>query len=634
MIIARRTLLLAGVTVGLWGGGGKLSESAVTRTGPRPLHIQVTAHPDDDILFMNPDLASGIQYGQSTVGIYLTGGEADTREPARYAAERQEGTRASYALMASAANEWDRKAIPVGNRYVELNELRANHDVKLVFLNLPEHNNSAAAGSLSMLVNRPHSGVRSLVTAHGTVRHSFGYNKSDVLAVLMTLFEMFQPTTLRLQDAQPDSRYQEGWDGFHNHPDHVSGARLAREAIDRYLTRPSRNATVIDYRDYNVSDAAINLNTTDRMRKKDYFAAYAKHDALAGLGGVYTEWTDRTYYRWPRGGAWAARDHRGEVHAFAVQGPELVHWIRRGNGRWQTRSRALSKSLLRPTLTLVPGSRGNLILLAQTLVGQRLVLKRQLDSGEWPADWHDLGKPSGPLVGLSTGALDADGSLVVAVRNPGGGVSVRRQRPDSSWDEWTPLEGDGVQDDVSIALGPDERMHAFATTSNGIMHWRDEPNGEFTLVDEKFGGIRPAGGPVTVKAEGDVRLLTRTAGDGDIAVLPLGDGAAPTFMPNPGGLSTPTISAQSTPVLVVRNSAGGVSVARTGEPWVELGGQVLDHPAVIVELSGATTVVAAGVDGDLAVNEQLTDTLNLTFSGWRPAIGQEPADVRADGGTS
>ena len=96
-------------------------------------YAQVVAHPDDDLLFMNPDLLSSVRSGAETSTIYLTSGESDVRPPEPYAASRRAGSRAAFAAMAGVADEWDRRAVqPVPGVFAEEDRLRAQPSVRLV----------------------------------------------------------------------------------------------------------------------------------------------------------------------------------------------------------------------------------------------------------------------------------------------------------------------------------------------------------------------------------------------------------------------------------------------------------------------------------------------------------------------
>ena len=69
-------------------------------TASRPSHVQVAAHPDDDILFMNPDESLAIRSGARVTSVYLTAGESDVEPSGEYAAQRQAGAHAAFAYMA------------------------------------------------------------------------------------------------------------------------------------------------------------------------------------------------------------------------------------------------------------------------------------------------------------------------------------------------------------------------------------------------------------------------------------------------------------------------------------------------------------------------------------------------------
>lgn len=143
MSLASRTrlaALLATLTVGAAGvttwayGYGNAQEPTAPEAAFRPsvtegTVLQVVAHPDDDLFFMNPDLSRSISTGVKVATVYLTSGESDGRNEAHsphledpagpadhaaYAEARQNGIRAAYAQMAtgSRTSAWQRRSIP------------------------------------------------------------------------------------------------------------------------------------------------------------------------------------------------------------------------------------------------------------------------------------------------------------------------------------------------------------------------------------------------------------------------------------------------------------------------------------------------------------------------------------------
>ncbi|MFD0346121.1 PIG-L family deacetylase [Kitasatospora aburaviensis] len=62
--------------------------------------VQIVAHQDDDLLFMNPDLLNSIRSGTKTTTIYVTAGESNRKPAEPYARNRQVGVQLAYAAMA------------------------------------------------------------------------------------------------------------------------------------------------------------------------------------------------------------------------------------------------------------------------------------------------------------------------------------------------------------------------------------------------------------------------------------------------------------------------------------------------------------------------------------------------------
>ncbi|MEJ8645510.1 PIG-L family deacetylase [Streptomyces sp. MS1.HAVA.3] len=95
-LASRRTrlaALLAALTVGAAGvttwayGYGSAQEPAAPEAVLRPsvtegTVLQVVAHPDDDLFFMNPDVSRSISKGVRVATVYLTAGESDGRNEA------------------------------------------------------------------------------------------------------------------------------------------------------------------------------------------------------------------------------------------------------------------------------------------------------------------------------------------------------------------------------------------------------------------------------------------------------------------------------------------------------------------------------------------------------------------------
>ncbi|HEX8869066.1 MAG TPA: PIG-L family deacetylase, partial [Lentzea sp.] len=297
--------------------------------------VQIVAHQDDDLLFMNPDIATGIKNGYDTTTVYVTAGEGipgQTPDTEAYAAERQAGARESYAAMAgvadckldSAEEEeeeeegcWDADYPVVSNHIVQRFTLRAAPHIRLVFLNLPENADYRYldGGALTKLRNNP-----SLVTDTLDMREQAPpqrYNRGDVVDVLSTLMEWYSTTLVRAQDPAPDLRLRG------DHQDHVAAAWFADQAVARYSAAHQR-VLLEHYRDYDIQQLPANLMSTQRDEKQRIIVDhYLPHDQQASQDDNFIAWEQRQYSRNPRGTRWMGIDSAGRLHAFAVAGGRL-----------------------------------------------------------------------------------------------------------------------------------------------------------------------------------------------------------------------------------------------------------------------------------------------------------------------
>lgn len=537
-----------------------------------PVNVQVSGHPDDDILFMNPDLAAGLRAGVSTVGIYVTAGESDLPNRAEYSASRQKGTRAAYAQMAGLPDDWESHPLVVDEHHaVEVYQMRANPAIKAVFMNLPDNNDPAADYGKNALVHlwSQDRTIGTLVPAGGVVNQAYTYDRDELITVLAELFQRFAPTAIRAQDPEPDARYQDDWPGWHDHPDHVVAARAAGEAAARYRdTAQARPFNLVNYRDYNGRDAPADLAPRVWEAKRDAFAAYVPHDSQAGLGGTYDLWIKRTYYRWPSDGRWAVRDRQGHVHAYAVISGRLVHW-QDGQGPEPVRG---APDGLAPALNVTGPD--------------PVVFARRADppsivaiSGNTVLPW---GNPNGtdPGVGLPCATTDSSGQHVVFVKNAGGGVSAR----DEGTQTWTDLGGTDVQDGLACLTGPDGVTHVLAATRGAVLHWAGHA-GNMQRQADPAPGLIPAG-PPSAAASGDGRLwlAVKAADTADVVVI-TPDGRRMT-LPAPGGAGATTITATSDGAIVVGRDERAQTVfavisGNQAAPWTTVDGPVDDQPAVV-----------------------------------------------------
>ena len=106
--------------------------------GAMPWHqdLAFVAHLDDDLLFMNPDIASNIEAGGCVRLVYLTA--SDAGEGDGYMLGRERGVRAAYAYMAHQPDEWTEDTAVAGGHTIARFTLKGNPRVQLWHMRLKD----------------------------------------------------------------------------------------------------------------------------------------------------------------------------------------------------------------------------------------------------------------------------------------------------------------------------------------------------------------------------------------------------------------------------------------------------------------------------------------------------------------
>ncbi|MDQ2583698.1 PIG-L family deacetylase [Saccharothrix yanglingensis] len=178
--------------------------------------VNVVAHPDDDILFLCPDLLSDVQAGHGTTVVYLTAGNLQAGPAGMpYADQRIHGVRAAYARAAAVADVWDFEplALPDG-RVLPTNRLRAAPHVRLAFAFVSAAN-GADDGDLTRMLRDPMFVAR-------PIDGRPGYTAPQLVAMLRNLIDALGPAFLRGQD--PDGV------AVGDHIDHQAAGRFVMAA--------------------------------------------------------------------------------------------------------------------------------------------------------------------------------------------------------------------------------------------------------------------------------------------------------------------------------------------------------------------------------------------------------------------
>ncbi|MFG3035663.1 PIG-L family deacetylase [Streptomyces sp. NPDC048330] len=632
---SRRRIVSAAVATTLVGGtfAGLLSVTTAKPEGPSappPAHeakapaapartpqpatsvVQIVAHPDDDLFFMNPDIAQSLHSGSPLASVYLTAGESDgvnarpvdaagaAPDKAGYAEARQNGIRAAYAEMATGSRTavWDRTAIPTaGGATAELDTLRAQPQVKLVWLQLRE------AGSISD--DRPeslnglwHGRIDALASqrAAGTpVTADFTYTKDQVVATVAGLLQRFRPTFVRMQDPTPGT-----WPGtrgkLRDHQDHLYGARFVQAALARYADTPGHpHVGVQNYLGYPTSTLPHTLDPETAGAKLRTLETYAWTDGVndcgttAGCGDLKVAarpggrgWTQTVRYARSTSTSWVQRDPDGGLHAFAVLDGRLAAWRKpAGVGAWRGPELMPGDGLdSGVTSVALPDGRTAVFATRTTLGGSASAYQREVVTAEQSAPggafgpWRSLGTPehddadgtsdiSAPAVTVGT-----DGRATLLLRDSDHRLTAREQRADGGWGPWRTLGGTEVYGDPVAATDATGRGYVFASTPDTVLTWAQQrPGGPLT------GPVRTGLPPTTLALsaspapDGDgVRLWFRKPASGDLRSADF-SGAGPispvTELPGSGVAGFGPVSGGDG-LLAVRSRTGFLATAPHG----------------------------------------------------------------------
>ncbi|KJY47309.1 hypothetical protein VR46_04255, partial [Streptomyces sp. NRRL S-444] len=296
-LLAAASVGIAGVTTWAYGYGTDRQQAApeafVRPSVTEGSALQVVAHPDDDLFFMNPDLSRSISTGIKVTTVYLTSGESDGRNEAHsphledaagpadraaYAEARQNGIRGAYAQMATGdrTSAWQRKSVPTaGGGSAEVDVLVARPEVNLVWMQLREARSISGDNPDSMrgLWDGRIPALGAQLTSGTPVKQAFSYTKDQAIAAIADVFALYRPTTIRTQDPTP-GRSEGGT--FLDHQDHMYGARFVQAAAERYAQSTDRpHFSVQNYMSYPNSSLPPTLDPQTAEEKLGYLKTYA-----------------------------------------------------------------------------------------------------------------------------------------------------------------------------------------------------------------------------------------------------------------------------------------------------------------------------------------------------------------------
>ncbi|MFC7794858.1 PIG-L family deacetylase [Streptomyces cinereoruber] len=605
--------------------------------------LQIVAHPDDDLYFMNPVSFQTLRAGTRTTTVYLTSGDAHGQNPRplqtepvaadreAYGKARQNGLKAAYGAMVLGDRTAAWKAATLRTAAGATAEVYSLTDapwVTLIFLNIRQHGTpEGPARSLHVLWHAQVEQIPTLVPAGGLVTEAYAYTRPGLVGTLAQILDLVRPTSVRTMDPDPDRLVHDekfpqrhDYGDLSDHCDHTATALFTWEALGHYQgPGGGRTYTVESFRGYynerwphNLSQSAVSLkefflNVYGAADGYDCGDPAGSGDYAVGLASRSTGWVQSTTPRFPGGANWLARDPHGRLTAFAVVSQQLAVWIEAapGAGEWHG-PYLLGGGPLAPGVAIDLTADGRWVVFAQRLahlaadgahVREIVALEQTAPGGQF-ADWFTLGNPSAgdPArdrhLGGPTVTRDGYGRLHLFVRNAGQGLHSRVRAADGIWGDWTDLRGHDLQEGLAPLTAHDGRVEVFGASREGVFHWYHPTIDEPLQRAPRF-RLATAAGPCTAVLQPNGRVMTvyRAPETGQVLVAeedaPGGRWNAPAASVGGRGGFGPVVAApgpnQETGTLLVgRSDLGGLAhrYYPADGPWAELSTAALGGPVV------------------------------------------------------
>lgn len=230
--------------------------------------MNVVAHQDDDLLFMNPDLLQSINAGHCVRTVYLTAG--DSGSDVFYWLARERGSMAAYSKMLNSNSPWIERTIKLSDQlYVAAASPRANDNFTLIFLRLADGSPEGKGYGSSNLESLQQLATAEIATMKAVDKQS-NYSLEQVLLVIEKFMQIYRPAEVRTmspQDHDPEAK---------EHSDHMATGVLTSKAYYNY--QGGKPMPITYYLGYPTRNMPVNIFDADLQQKTDAFLAYGRFD--------------------------------------------------------------------------------------------------------------------------------------------------------------------------------------------------------------------------------------------------------------------------------------------------------------------------------------------------------------------
>lgn len=241
-----------------------------------PTIMNIVAHQDDDLLFINPDVLRDIQAGHCVRTVYITAGDAGSGP--YYVLNRELGSEAAYSYMlGQRATTWVQRIVKLNDKqFITIASPRGNPKISLIFMHLPDgdlRGNGFAANYFESLAKLRNGRLGRI---HSIDRQSV-YSSAELTKALTALMQVYQPAAILTQSTFSDKTYPD-------HSDHGQVGRYTTAAASGYERSRPAGSTPIPlyyYVGYPVHGMLENVGGQDLIDTTNAFLTYAGYD-----GGV------------------------------------------------------------------------------------------------------------------------------------------------------------------------------------------------------------------------------------------------------------------------------------------------------------------------------------------------------------
>ncbi|MFD7442642.1 PIG-L family deacetylase [Streptomyces sp. NPDC059909] len=615
--------------------------------------MQILAHPDDDLYFMNPDTQRMLDSGVPLVCVYVTAGEHNGKNriagspevPAdrpAYSSARHQGLRQAYATLLGLDRftDWQRGVATLrGDHRAEINTLtNGRRRVELVFLNLPMHTPRRWEALPSLWHDRA-LGLHTVVAADSPLRRTVSYDYDQLIDVIVGLMEQYRPTVIQTLDPDPDIQHSDEatrrkdseQPGYSDHADHTAVACFSWAAMLRWVAESTRDGGQVPgfvataFRGYYNRHWPKNLPPAVLREKAAHLVPYGGDPAWdcgnpSGCGDYNVGgtrpltnkkgWVRSTHHRYPGARPVVVTEADGRLAGYGVLGLRAVRWRETapGSGQWGGPD-DLGGGPLAPALGSAVLDDGRLLLFGLRFAAlgghgganrREVVLLEQRSAGGDFAAWTGLGNPErdddrGRRIGVPVAVTAPDGRVHLFVRNADKGLSTRVRETDGRWGDWRDLGGAEIQDGLTAVVDRAGRVHVFGAGHDTVHHWAQDVLGEEIAFRPDGGSGLPApGGPLAALPtdDGGVEVhYRRPAAAALIAVRAGGSPARPRKERFDGYGAVSAAAAPNGPVLLGKDLRGHVQLHFGGRIMTRRhGAEALDFPTLHPGRSGATAV--------------------------------------------